>query len=110
MQSYGAKSDLWSVGMVTYQLLTGRFPFCDNIRNCSLQDVWKAILTESGRMGRHLDKLEQVWNHHTICFKHMFHLLADQIHRRSSRWPVFLQVCCNLMLCISLRGKPRLSL
>ena len=65
MQSYGAKSDLWSVGMVTYQLLTGRFPFCDNIRNCSLQDVWKAILTESGRMGRHLDKLEQVWSHYT---------------------------------------------
>ena len=91
MQSYGAKSDLWSVGMVTYQLLTGRFPFCDNIRNCSLQDVWKAILTESGRMGRHLDKLEQVWNHHTIFYMHVLHLLAYQVYCRSSRWPVFLK-------------------
>ena len=58
MQSYACPSDLWSVGMVTYQLLSGRFPFVDNIRNCSLQDVWKAILTESGRMEKHLDKLD----------------------------------------------------
>jgi hypothetical protein len=37
MQSYSSKSDIWSVGMVAYQLLTGRFPFCENIRTCTLQ-------------------------------------------------------------------------
>ena len=57
MQSYSSKADLWSVGIVTYQLLTGRFPFCDNIRNSSLQDVWKAILSESGRMEKHINKM-----------------------------------------------------
>lgn len=57
MQSYSSKADLWSVGIVAYQLLTGRFPFCDNIRNSSLQDVWKAILSESGRMEKHVNKL-----------------------------------------------------
>ena len=37
MQSYSSKSDIWSVGMVAFQLLTGRFPFCENIRTCTLQ-------------------------------------------------------------------------
>lgn len=58
MQSYSSKADIWSVGMVTYQLLTGRFPFCDNIRSCSLQDVWKSILSESGRISTYIDVLE----------------------------------------------------
>ena len=58
MQSYSSKADIWSVGMVTYQLLTGRFPFCDNIRSCSLQDVWKSILSESGRISTYVDVLE----------------------------------------------------
>lgn len=29
-----------------YQLLTGRFPFWDNVKDCTLQQVWKAILTD----------------------------------------------------------------
>ncbi|KAG1675746.1 hypothetical protein FOA52_012402 [Chlamydomonas sp. UWO 241] len=45
MQSYDEKCDVWSVGMLTYQLLTGRFPFWADVRRESLADVWKAILT-----------------------------------------------------------------
>jgi hypothetical protein len=32
--------------MLTYQLLTGRFPFWEDVRQESLTDVWKAILTQ----------------------------------------------------------------
>jgi serine/threonine protein kinase len=78
MQSYSSKADLWSVGMVTYQLLTGRFPFCENIRNCSLQDVWKAILTESGRMHRHIDKLRGTLSDDACDF------LSNLLHRDPS--------------------------
>jgi hypothetical protein len=30
-----------SVGMLAYQLLTGRFPFWEDVRNETLSDVWK---------------------------------------------------------------------
>ena len=46
MQSYDEKCDLWSVGMLAYQMLTGRFPFWEDVRRESLTDVWKAILTQ----------------------------------------------------------------
>ena len=46
MQSYDEKCDVWSVGMMTYQMLTGRFPFWEDVRRESLTDVWKAILTK----------------------------------------------------------------
>ncbi|KAL6758194.1 kinase-like domain-containing protein [Haematococcus lacustris] len=45
MQMYDEKCDIWSVGMLTYQLLTGRFPFWEDVRHQSLQDVWRAIMT-----------------------------------------------------------------
>ncbi|MEW5318664.1 MAG: hypothetical protein WDW38_009869 [Sanguina aurantia] len=44
MQNYDEKADIWSVGMLAYQMLTGRFPFWEDVRNQSLAEVWKAIL------------------------------------------------------------------
>eukprot|EP00884_Botryococcus_braunii_P020658 jgi/Botrbrau1/7276/Bobra.0318s0014.1 len=46
MQDYAHSADIWSVGMLMYQLLTGTFPFWDNVQNVSLQQVWQAILTK----------------------------------------------------------------
>lgn len=45
-QAYTEKADIWSAGIMMYQLLTGKFPFWDNVRDCTLQQVWKSILTE----------------------------------------------------------------
>jgi len=39
MQEYGPPADLWSIGMLMYQLLTGTFPFWDSVQNISLQQV-----------------------------------------------------------------------
>ena len=39
LQDYGPEADLWSVGMLLYQLLTGAFPFWDSVQNISLQQV-----------------------------------------------------------------------
>eukprot|EP00201_Polytomella_parva_P020986 CAMPEP_0175046448 /NCGR_PEP_ID=MMETSP0052_2-20121109/5039_1 /TAXON_ID=51329 ORGANISM="Polytomella parva, Strain SAG 63-3" /NCGR_SAMPLE_ID=MMETSP0052_2 /ASSEMBLY_ACC=CAM_ASM_000194 /LENGTH=210 /DNA_ID=CAMNT_0016310201 /DNA_START=522 /DNA_END=1154 /DNA_ORIENTATION=+ len=46
LQNYDEKCDLWSTGMLAYQLLTGRFPFWRDVRKQSLNDVWSAILSD----------------------------------------------------------------
>ena len=42
LQGYDAQADMWSVGMLMYQLLTGTFPFWDSVANVSLQQVGQA--------------------------------------------------------------------
>ena len=44
-QEYGPEADLWSVGMLTYQLLTGGFPFWDNVQNLTLQQARAVTLS-----------------------------------------------------------------
>jgi serine/threonine protein kinase len=45
-QRYDCQADVWSAGVMMWQLLTGRFPFWENVRDCTLQQVWTAILTQ----------------------------------------------------------------
>ena len=39
---------MWSVGILMYQLLTGRFPFWEDIRNLSLQQACHSTLAPLG--------------------------------------------------------------
>ncbi|KAL6771685.1 CDPK13 [Auxenochlorella protothecoides x Auxenochlorella symbiontica] len=57
-QCYGLPADIWSAGTMMYQLLTGKFPFWDSVKDCTLQDVWKAILSQQVNFTR--PELQQV--------------------------------------------------
>lgn len=52
MQKYGEKADVWSVGMLTFQLLTGRFPYWNDITKCSLKQLWHAVVNEDVDLDR----------------------------------------------------------
>lgn len=55
---YHVKSDIWSVGVLAYQLLSGTMPFNDkqNPYTPSLNEIWKAILlNEPNTVGRRWD-------------------------------------------------------
>ncbi|CAG9461037.1 unnamed protein product [Pedinophyceae sp. YPF-701] len=46
MQQYNEKCDTWSAGMLMFQLLTGRWPFWEDLSNMTLQDVFRSILQD----------------------------------------------------------------
>ena len=52
LQNYNEKADVWSVGMLTYQLLTGHFPYWNDITKCSLRQLWHAIVNEDVDVNR----------------------------------------------------------
>jgi calcium-dependent protein kinase len=51
-QQYHPSSDVWSVGVMTYQLLSGKMPFNDrgNPFNPSMAKIWRSILEDTPAM------------------------------------------------------------
>jgi len=45
LQAYDYKCDVWSTGMMLFQLLTGRFYHWTNLKDIKLKDIWRTILT-----------------------------------------------------------------
>ncbi|KAK9824487.1 hypothetical protein WJX72_010717 [[Myrmecia] bisecta] len=47
-REYGMEADLWSLGIMSYQLMTGRFPFWESIAACpeTMEDVMAAVITQ----------------------------------------------------------------
>ena len=48
-REYGLEADMWSAGMMLYQLMTCRFPFWPSIQACrekSLDEVARAVILD----------------------------------------------------------------
>ena len=45
LQSYDSKCDVWSTGMMIFQLLTGRFFHWQDLKKTKLKDLWKSVIT-----------------------------------------------------------------
>lgn len=104
MQCYDEKADLWSVGMLAYQLLTGRFPFWEDVRNETLSDVWKVrgrqpsgqpqqqqaqlgglAARQEARQARHqLDLQRQAG----LPWKHLQQVAAEQLQPQHAELPL----------------------
>jgi len=50
LQNYDSKCDVWSVGMMIFQLLTGRFYHWEDLGKTKLKDLWKSIVTVPVRL------------------------------------------------------------
>lgn len=44
LQSYTEKADVWSAGVLGFQLLHGQLPFFEDTRFLTLREVWKGVL------------------------------------------------------------------
>jgi len=44
LQAYDEKCDVWSAGVLAWQLLHGRFPHTEDVTRMGLQEVWQRIL------------------------------------------------------------------
>jgi calcium-dependent protein kinase len=71
---YHRSSDIWSVGVMTYQLLSGNFPFDDTLNTIKprLPVVWKSILTE------HPNFKEKEWKNISDDAKHFVSICLNK--------------------------------
>ncbi len=61
---FSFQSDIWSIGIVTFQLITGRLPFDDykNPLNANIVDIWQSVLMDTP------EYYEDAWSAKAIDF------------------------------------------
>lgn len=91
MQDYSHEADVWSVGILMYHMLTGRFPFWDSVSNLSLQQV----------MSRSTMRLWSALEQALLVFR--WHLSRHMSHRQHTQYLCPADLQSNA--CRSLQGK-----